>query len=366
MDVTPPGCKGAACFSGKAAPPNILLKKHMAPAYLRASPVGIELYCRVSSKPRSISRSGKNVLVFTLTRRQSNKGLRRSFYMAIQKLETEISYRRMLESDLPAAHKLSQAVRWPHRLEDWQFVHHLGSGFVAERDGEVIGTALCWSHGNHYASLGMIIVSPEAQGCGIGRALMESILDDIGERNTLLFATPAGQPLYERLGFKAIGKVHQHQGTIVQPEVVAPPAGERIRPLGTSDRARLIELAAGGVGMPRAAVFNELLQVAEGVVLDSYGELTGFALMRRFGHGYAIGPVVAPDAERAKAMISYWVGARVDSFVRIDVHDSSQLSPWLSELGLVQVDTVVAMVKGEAPEPVPGLQQFAIINQALG
>jgi hypothetical protein len=65
-------------------------------------------------------------------------------------------------------------------------------------------------------------------------------------------------------------------------------------------------------------------------------------------------------------MISYWVGARVDSFVRIDVHDSSQLSPWLSELGLVQVDTVVAMVKGEAPEPVPGMQQFAIINQALG
>ncbi|MHA6962529.1 GNAT family N-acetyltransferase [Zobellella denitrificans] len=286
--------------------------------------------------------------------------------MAIQNLESEITYRRMLESDLPAAHQLSQAVRWPHRLEDWQFVYHLGSGFVAERDGEVIGTALCWSHGNHYASLGMIIVSPKAQGKGIGRVLMESILGEIGERNTLLFATPAGQPLYERLGFKAIGQVHQHQGTVVQPELVAPPAGERIRPLGINDRTKLFELAASGVGMPRATVLNELLQVAEGVVIDSYGELTGFALMRRFGHGYAIGPVVAPDAERAKALISYWVGARVDSFVRIDVHDSSQLSPWLNDLGLVQVDTVVAMVKGEAPKSAHGLQQFAIINQALG
>jgi GNAT superfamily N-acetyltransferase len=286
--------------------------------------------------------------------------------MAMQNLETEITYRRMMDSDLPAAHRLSQAVRWPHRLEDWQFVHRLGSGFVAERDGEIIGTALCWSQGSQYASLGMIIVSPEAQGKGIGRALMESVLGEIGERNTLLFATPAGQPLYERLGFKAIGQVHQHQGTVVQPEIVAPPTGERIRPLGANDRARLIELAAGGAGMPRATILNELLQVAEGVVLDSYGELVGFALMRRFGHGYAIGPVVAPDPERAKAMISYWVGARVDSFVRIDVHDSSQLSPWLNELGLVQVDTVVAMVKGEAPEPAPGLQQFAIINQALG
>nr|WP_236551261.1 hypothetical protein [Halomonas tianxiuensis] len=65
-------------------------------------------------------------------------------------------------------------------------------------------------------------------------------------------------------------------------------------------------------------------------------------------------------------MISYWMGARVDSFIRIDVHDSGHLSPWLQELGLLQVDSVVAMVKGEAPVPVPGLQQFAIINQALG
>lgn len=288
--------------------------------------------------------------------------------MALQNLETEltITYRRMQESDLPAAHQLSQAVRWPHRLEDWQFVHHLGSGFVAERDGAVIGTALCWSQGSRYASLGMIIVSPEAQGKGIGRGLMELVLEEIGERNTLLYATPSGQPLYERLGFKAIGNVHQHQGTVTQPEVIAPPPGERIRPLGMNDHAKLFELATGGVGMPRATILNELLQVAEGVVIDSYGELTGFALMRRFGHGYAIGPVVAPDAERAKAMISYWVGARVDSFVRIDVPDSSELSPWLNKIGLLQVDTVVVMVKGEAPQPASDLRQFAIINQALG
>ncbi|MDX5376616.1 MAG: GNAT family N-acetyltransferase [Halomonas sp.] len=286
--------------------------------------------------------------------------------MTIQNLDTVITYRRMLESDLPAAHRLSQAVRWPHRLEDWQFVHRLGEGFVAERSGEVIGTAMCWSHGSDYATLGMIIVSPEAQGKGIGRVLMESILDLIGDRHTLLFATPEGQPLYERLGFEAIGTVHQHRGTVVKPTVVAPPPGERIRPMGMNDRARVFELAAAGTGMPRASVLNELLQAADGVVLDNQGELTGFALMRRFGHGYVIGPVVASSPERAKAMISDWVGARADSFIRIDVHDSGQLSPWLQELGLPRAESVVAMVKGVAPEPVPGMQQFAIINQALG
>ena len=286
--------------------------------------------------------------------------------MAAQNLETGITYRHMLESDLSNAYQLSQAVRWPHRHEDWLFVLRLGNGFVAERGGNIIGTAMCWSHGNDYASLGMIIVSPEAQGNGIGRVLMESILNLIGDRNTLLFATPAGRPLYERLGFKAIGNVHQHQGTVAQPAVVAPPPEERIRPMDMKDRAKVIELAEETTGMPRAAVLNELFQVAEGIVLDNHGELTGFALVRRFGHGYLIGPVVASSPERAKAMISYWASAHVDAFVRIDVHDAGQLSPWLQELGLLQVDSVVAMVKGEAPEPTRGLQQFAIINQALG
>ncbi len=286
--------------------------------------------------------------------------------MTIQNTDLEITYRRMEQADLPAAHQLSQALRWPHRREDWQLVYTLGSGFIAERGGQPIGTAMCWGQGNDYGSLGMVIVSPEAQGKGIGRELMHRVLEELGDRNILLFATPSGQPLYEKLGFKAIGQVHQHQGTIVQPELVAPPSGERIRPIGVNDRTRLIELAARASGMPRATLLNELLTVSEGVVLDSYGEINGFALMRRFGHGYAIGPVVAPDAERAKAMISYWVGARVDSFVRIDVHDSGELSPWLNALGLVQVDTVVTMVRGEPPHLNAFTRQFAIINQALG
>ncbi|GGY01314.1 N-acetyltransferase [Litchfieldella qijiaojingensis] len=286
--------------------------------------------------------------------------------METQNSKTEITYRRMLESDHPAAYQLSQAVRWPHRLEDWQFLHRVGSGFVAERNGQPIGTALCWSHGDDYGSLGMVIVSPEAQGNGIGGELMNRLLVELGERNTLLCATPAGQPLYERLGFKAIGRIHQHQGTIVQPEVVAPPAGESIRPIESDDCPRLAELAARACGMPRATLLNSLLNVSEGIVLDNDGELTGFALMRRFGRGYVIGPVVALDADRAKAMISYLIGLCVDSFVRIDVPDSCELSPWLNEIGLVQVDTPVVMVRGEPPHADPSMRQFAVSGQAIG
>lgn len=285
--------------------------------------------------------------------------------MTTPSTKLQIEYRRMMEGDLPAAHALSQAVRWPHRLEDWQFVHRLGTGFVAECEGRVAGTALCWAFGSDHGSLGMVIVSPDAQGKGIGRELMDRVLQELGGRSTLLNATLAGQPLYERLGFVATGHVHQHQGTVFEPGMAVPPAGERIRPIGASDGPKLARLASRALGMPRATVLDALRKAADGVVIDSGGEPVGFAFQRRFGRGYAIGPVVAPDAERARALIGHWLGVRAGAFVRIDVHESSGLSPWLAELGLEHVDTVITMVRGESPHADEAVRQFAILNQAL-
>ena len=48
--------------------------------------------------------------------------------MKNRKTNSAIHYRRMTVDDLPAAHKLSLSVLWPHRLEDWKFVHELGEG----------------------------------------------------------------------------------------------------------------------------------------------------------------------------------------------------------------------------------------------
>ncbi|NPC57712.1 hypothetical protein [Caenimonas soli] len=45
---------------------------------------------------------------------------------------TGVSYRRMNADDLPSANGLTQVLRWAHRLEDWQFLHRLGAGFVAQ------------------------------------------------------------------------------------------------------------------------------------------------------------------------------------------------------------------------------------------
>ena len=283
-----------------------------------------------------------------------------------QATATEVNFRRMREDDADAAHKLSIGARWPHRLQDWKFIMRLGSGYVAEDDKGIVGTIMCWSHGAAFASIGMVIVAPERQGQGIGRKLMSMVMAELGKRNVMLNATSDGKGLYEHLGFKQINEIHQHQGTVFQARLMALPPGERIRPLGSRDGAKIAALGARACGMPRGTVLAALQDVAETVVIDRYDEVIGCAMLRRFGHGYAIGPVIAPDIERAKALICHWTGTYAGSFVRIDVPASSGLGDWLNDQGLVRVDAVSTMVRGEAPLNDEQMPLFAIINQALG
>jgi GNAT superfamily N-acetyltransferase len=273
----------------------------------------------------------------------------------------------MRADDLPAAHKLSLSVLWPHRLEDWKFIQELGEGIVAENESGVIGTIMCWLHGADHASLGMLLVSPDHRHKGIASELVSRILKEIEDRTVLLHATPGGVTLFESFGFVQTGWVHQHQGSVFRPPLVPLGLGERIRPISARDESALAELSRRACGMPRSTVLKHLMAVANIVAIDRYGELIGFAALRKFGHGRVIGPVVAPDTERAKALIAHWAGTHAGSFVRVDTPGSSGLSPWLIGLGLVQVEqTVHVMARGEPPRPAPSVTRFALLSQSLG
>jgi predicted N-acetyltransferase YhbS len=281
--------------------------------------------------------------------------------------ESAVRYRRMTADDLAAAHKLSLSVLWPHRLEDWKFVHGLGEGIVAEDETGVVGTAMCWLYGQDYASVGMVIVAPERQKAGIGRSLMTRIMRETDGRNVLLHATAEHHAFCESLGFTRIGCVHQHQGSVFRAPFVVLGEGERIRPVGPRDEPALAELSRRALGRSSTVSLKHLAGVASLVAIDRYGELIGYAALRKFGLGHVIGPVIAPDAERAKALIAHWAGSRAGSFVRLDVPDTSGLSPWLTDMGLVQVEaTVPVLVRGEAPRPDRSMTRFALLSQSLG
>jgi GNAT superfamily N-acetyltransferase len=267
--------------------------------------------------------------------------------------------------DLPAAHAMSSALKWPHRLEDWQFALSLGQGVVADCNGKIQGTALSWTWGADYATVGLVIVSPELQGQRIGNRMMSALLDGLAPRNVLLHATVAGRRLYERLGFVTAGEIVQHQGMIGSVTTGPGREGDRLRALAHADVESLIAIDARGAGMPRAELLRRLFAQGKTVVLERGGQLAGFAVLRRYGHGHAVGPVAAPDVDAARLLIADCCREN-EGFVRVDVDATSGLPPWLESLGLRRTGDVSVMVRGRVPERGTAYGGWALVTQAIG
>jgi len=278
-----------------------------------------------------------------------------------------VSLRQMAVADLAAAHALSTELRWPHRTTDWEQAFRLGEGVIAERDGQVVGTALRWSWGERHATLGLVIVAPACRGQRVGHRLMSALLDGLDRHSVLLYATAEGRGLYERLGFARIGELRQHQGIALPSSPVGLDTGWRLRPAGQSDLDTLVALDARARGMPRGALIAELFAQAEAtVVLDLEQQACGFAMLRRFGRGHAIGPVIAGNVTGAKALIAHLSGLNAGRFTRIDVGSDTGLSEWLEPLGLQSVDAPTMMLRGPALAKASDLRLYAIVTQALG
>jgi len=277
-----------------------------------------------------------------------------------------VTLREMRATDIPAARELSRDQQWPHRTSDWTFMFQQGSGVVAEQDGRVVGTTMSWLYGTDAATVGLVIVDPACQGQGIGRKLMEAILEPLADRAVMLNATDVGAPLYRKLGFEPTGTIFQHQGVLTSVPPAEHRANERVRPMGVRDPAAIEALDRTATGLDRRKLLAAVLESARGVMLDRDNEAVGFSLLRRFGRGFAIGPTVAPDAAGAKLLISHWLGVKAGSFCRLDVSSDARLSSWLEELGLPCVGRVKTMVRGTLPPCGTGVRTFSLITQALG
>lgn len=245
-------------------------------------------------------------------------------------------------------------------------LQRVAQGFVVEDQGRLIGTAFTCAQGS-YATIGLVIVSDEYQGQGIGRKLMELAIEACGSRTAILNATLAGAPLYASQGFVDFGHIQQHQGPALAPAAQELAADESCRSLTEADHAELLKLANAGTGLDRATVLNDLFDVVEhSVGIERDGHLCAFALLRPFGRGRCIGPVIAENPEQAKHLIAVLLAQVPDAFVRIDIPSNSGLAPWLEEAGLKQVDTVAQMARGTPPEATGAVRQFALVTQAIG
>ena len=277
---------------------------------------------------------------------------------------SSLSVTTLTTAQLSQALTLSKALNWPYRQEDWQFALELGHGIAVEIHGRLCATALWWLYEEAFASCGMIIVSSSLQHQGIGSLLMEELLRQTHGRTIILCSTREGRRLYERLGFLPYGRVNQHQGMLAAAPSKAPTEG--VRPFRAADLQSVCQLDRRACGMGRARLLEALVARGSIVMMERSGIISGYACLRRWGRGVVIGPVVAGDTADAKSLIEAHLASQAGNFVRIDVPETSGISPWLNEVGLSCVNEVTSMLKGDPLPTAADATLFALSSQSLG
>ena len=79
---------------------------------------------------------------------------------------------------------------------------------MAEREGELVGCVAMRDFGNDLLEIRSLVVAPELQNTGVGRALVEYCIQKLrnSRQRFRLFALTLKADFFVRLGFRVVGK----------------------------------------------------------------------------------------------------------------------------------------------------------------
>jgi GNAT superfamily N-acetyltransferase len=269
-------------------------------------------------------------------------------------------------ADLPGCLALARDRDWPPEERKWRLLFDLGTVYgVRDPGGELAGVTVLTRYGAEFAVIGMMLVATRYGGRGLGRALMTRALAEAAGATVFLHATPAGLPLYEKLGFVPVGVTHTHLGRFRPVDPAASPCRSRLA--GPADLMAIRRLDTRANGTDRALLVRRLPGFPGQLrVVERLGAVTGYAGAYAGPRYVSIGPVVAEAAADAKILIADAATA-VPGPVRIDLDDRHpRLLEWAAEHGLAPGVSSTAMVLGGRPLPGDRARCFAPLMRALG
>lgn len=218
--------------------------------------------------------------------------------------------------------------------------------FVVGQDGAPVAFATTVKYGTS-GWIGNLLVRHDLRGRGLGMALMSraiTALDRAGAKTIWLTASPAGRPLYEGLGFRAIDGIKRLTGTGVERAGTA--AGERL-----IHAADMVSPDFSGWGDDRRLLLAAVAERGE-----VYGASGGFLVMQRWPTGMQLGPWSCRDRDLAaglldKAMVRAGGGCRL--FLDVPLRNLTAAA-LLAERGFTVSGTTTLMFRGEVPDYDPG------------
>lgn len=275
--------------------------------------------------------------------------------------------RRLTPGDLIACADLCEDRGWPRDEHRWGLLLAAGTGYgIDDPDGGgLIATCVVTSYGPRLAAVGMLLVAGRHARQGLGRYLMRQVIDGLGRTPLSLYATPAGRPLYEQLGFEAVGHTERLAG-LFRPTGDAGCTAD-IRPATAEDLRALVRLDADVFGCDRTHVLARLPAYADHLrVAEADGRIVGYAAAWPSDGTQAIGPLIAPDSRTAGALVASLAKA-TELPLRADIDARhTELLARLRKCGLRTVSGTTVMAYGVSELPGDWTRRYAPLTVAMG
>jgi GNAT superfamily N-acetyltransferase len=274
---------------------------------------------------------------------------------------TLFSTRPMIISDIDQALGLSVEEGWNQTEKDWKLMLENPDNvcIVAEKDGRIVGTATALNHSGKIAWIGMVLVDKPLRGLGAGKMLMTTIISRLENIESVkLDATPAGQPLYSRLGFIEEYSICRMYSSSLR-SIEYRYKGDKPRNITKDQLPKIIYNDASIFGVQRDYILSKLYSnypnkaYAFADDINSWGYVFGRA-GTRFNY---IGPACASTTETAKGLIAAALEPFHSKPVGLDVlSDKTELISWLESIGFVKQRDFVRMYLEK--NPYPGKPEF--------
>lgn len=231
------------------------------------------------------------------------------------------SIRNFTHADIDVGMELKNLAGWNQLRADWErFLEWEPAGcFLAEFEGQPVGTAITISYQDLFGWVGMVLVHPEIRRKGIGTGLLMACIDYLegtGVAAVKLDATPMGKQLYDTIGFVDEYIIERHQA-------IAVPMGwqDGVCELREEHLPSVLAMDREAFGADRSRVLRRLHGEEEvnGFVIEGGDGVEGFIFCRPGMNAAYIGPWVATSAEVAEKLLLQVLAARMEEPLFIDI-----------------------------------------------
>ncbi len=274
--------------------------------------------------------------------------------------------------DIPQCIELSDAEKWNQTSLDWELLIEITENvcLAAEIDGKIIGTATAINYENKVTWIGMVLVNRNFRRRGVSKLLLNNLLEKLKHCYSVkLDATPAGQPIYQKLGFVDEYTIFRMMCPVVETRNLLSGKNDDFELVHNGNISQLIEFDTHVFGANRAQLIRFLVKnnPLNSWVLLNRGQVEGFILGRQGMRFYQLGPVYASNLESAKKLIAKALWSSYEKPVIIDVlKDKKELIEWLTSLGFTLQRHFVRMYQNQNPFPGVSGYQFLICGPEFG